>query len=567
MPTVVPATIPGPAHTTFHKGERVSARIRRAVAVCAFGAATLGAAGVALGAGSIVDGEDQAPPILNNSLADGNTVVGQRTVGGTILENLFTANSKGAYIPLLATKIPSGSDVVLKGRKFQVTFNIQPAAKWSDGKPVTADDVIFTWKTYMNKNNQVSSRTGWEEIKSISKKGSKQFTVVFKRPYAPWADIFSISGGYYIYPKHILNGKDFNTVWNNGGFDTGVKYIGSGPYLLQSYRADEEAVLVKNTRYWGKKKPVLDKITLRYLGSTTAPIVQLKSGEINITNPPPNFDLFPQIRAIPNAKLQSRAAASWEQLAINVTAAPMNDPAVRQAFAYAIDRKGVADDILAGQVQRLDSALVPLQFGYKPSFAKYTYQPAKAKAILTAAGWNCSSTPCTKGGQSLRIEVKTTTGNTQRQKNIAYWAAKAKEAGFDLVYTPEPASKLFGGTLTNGDFVVANFAFSGSFDPSLTSILAARQVPTQANGFAGQNYYRYTSADGLLNASDEAVDPTKRKQDLFKLQDKLAKDVPFLPLYARPNSTAHQTRLRGPDVNPTQAEIMWNVNTWTVGAS
>ncbi|MCU0308777.1 MAG: peptide ABC transporter substrate-binding protein [Thermoleophilia bacterium] len=541
------------------------ARIRLATAACVAGVATLGVASTALG--NVTHAQDQAPPILNNALADGNTVVGQRVVGGTIFENLFTANSQGRNVALLATKVPSGSDIRLRGRNFSVRFSIQPAARWSDGRPVTADDVIFTWRTYTNPNNQVSSRTGWEEIRSITKQGAKNFTVNFKRPYAPWQEIFSIGGGSYLFPRHILQGKDFNTVWNNGP-SAGAPFVGSGPYVLASYTADEQAVLRPNTRYWRTPKPRAGTITHNFVGSTTTAVVQLRTGESNLITPPPSFDLFPQIRAIANTRLQSRSAASWEQLAFNVQAAPLNDRAVRQAIAYAIDRKGVTTDLLGGQVSRLDSALVPLQFGYKPSFAKYTYQPERAKQILRQAGWTQGSDGIfSKGGQRLSLTVKTTAGNVARQRNIQYWTVKARAAGVELVYTPEPASKLFGGTLTNGDYQVANFAFSGSFDPSLTSILVGRQIPTQANDFSGQNYYRYAGADALLNASDEAVDTTRRRQLLGQIQDRLANDVPFLPLYARPNTVAHNRSIAGPDVNPTQAEIYWNVNRWVTGRS
>jgi peptide/nickel transport system substrate-binding protein len=543
---------------------------RRAIGLAALGTVALGGfAASALGAGNVIRAEDQAPPILNNLSSDGATVVGARTLIGTIYEHFLTTNAKGEYIPLLATTIPSGKDVRVKGGKMYVTVNIQPKAAWSDGKPVTSQDMVYLNSVFQDKNNQLASRTGWDQIERIQVQGPKKFTMIFKKPYAAWKDVISTSGGYYLLPSHLLKGKDFNTVLNNGG----PLLVGSGPYKLKSYTADEFAELVPNPNYWDKAKtkgPKLSKIRYNYVGNTTTQAVQFKSGEANMIEPPPDFDLINQIAADnPNGTVQAKPGASWEHIAINVSKPPFDDPLVRQALAYALDRKGVTDTLLKGVVKRLDSAqLFPFMTGYyKPVFAKYTYQPNKAKALLQQAGWTIGGDGiATKGGQKLSVPIKTTAGNQARLKNIQFLLTKAKAAGFDLSYAPEPASKLFGGTLTDGDFQLAEFAYLGSADPSITGIFSTKQIPTAANEFSGQNVYRLSDpkADRLMDQADAAINVKQRQKLTRQLQDVLAQDVPAIPLYERPEVAATKKVLLGVQPNPTQTGANWNVAAWFV---
>lgn len=554
---------------------RVSALAVLGAGAVAVGAFAAGSATGAVPANTIVAAEDQAPPLLNNILADGATVVGARIAIGNIFQYLWDGDFKGNYRPSLSASLPSGANVIQKGNKFAVILDIRPEAKWQDGKKVTSDDLIFTWKTIMDKNNQVAGRTGYDQIKSMKKLSATRVRVDFIKPYAPWRDIWCTCGGTFLLPKHVLQGKDFNTVWNNGGFDTATPYVGTGPFKLTSYKADESATLTRVPNYWDKKNSGGNVKTITYnlgLGTTTQ-AAQFSSGEANLIEPPPNFDLVNSIAAAnPNAVVQSANAASWEFVAINTSVAPFNDKNVRQALAYALDRQGVVKSLLGGVVSRLDSqSFFPFQKGYyKPVMSKYTFQPEKAKALLVKAGYTIGSDGiATKGGQKLTVAWKTTSGNQARLKNIQFMATKARAAGFDLQYTPEPASKLFGGTLTDGQFQMAEFAFQGSTDPSVTTLFSTKQIPSDANGGAGQNYFRISdkTLDSLMDKADASVDVPTRQKLSKQIQDKLGDLVPTIPLYQRPNYLAAPKTTKGPKPNPTQSESYILSGTYKVGAS
>src|SRR5262249_34596056 len=155
----------GGSPVVYRAGPRASwpriRMVRRAVplALAVLGplALTLGPAGAAPPqGGTVVTIETMAPANLNELQGGAPDVV-----AGPILQTLLTADSTGRYRPLLATRVPSGRDVVDRGGRFSVTFQIRPTARWSDRVPVRSDDVIFTWRTIMSPRTQVLARSGW----------------------------------------------------------------------------------------------------------------------------------------------------------------------------------------------------------------------------------------------------------------------------------------------------------------------------------------------------------------------------------------------------------------------
>ena len=341
--------------------------------------------------GTLVDAEYQSPPILNVLLADGVSTVGQR-IATNIQQNLLTVNEKGEYVPQLAEAVPSGQDV--REGPLRLTFRLRPEARWSDGEPVTTADVAFTLRTMMDEKNQIASREGWDKIARIepgrtaaggSCAPTTCFTVAFRGDYAPWRDIFSVSAGYFVLPRHVLRGKDFNTVWNDGGI------VGSGPFTLQSYEPRVRAVLARSPSYWGSKDagggPFLDRIVVNFLDSPAGVVNALRQGEAQMGSLTPDPDLIARADAIEGIAVQAVPSVFWEHLLLNVEAGPLTDPAVRRALAYAIDREQVVKVLLDSSFPVLQSVLKPFQLGYEPAFERYAYDPDRARSLLSAAGW------------------------------------------------------------------------------------------------------------------------------------------------------------------------------------
>lgn len=522
--------------------------------------------------GTLVDAEDQVPPILNVMLADGATVTAQRIMSN-IMQNLLTVDDRGAYVPQLAEAVPSGADV--RGDPLRVTFRLRPEARWSDGRPVTGADVAFTWRTMTDPANQVTSSAGWDEITAIrpgrTASGGRCpratcFTVAFAGDYAPWRDVFSVSSGYFVLPRHVLRDEDFNTVWNSGGI------VGSGPFTLEDYQPRVRAVLARDPDWWGAEPagggPFLDRIVFDFLDSPAAAIAALREGEAQMASPPPDPALIARARAVEGVEVQAVPSLFFEQIALNTSAGPLADVRVRRAFAMAIDRAQITEVLLDGTVPVLQSTLRPQQAGYVPAFERYGHDPDGAAGLLEDAGWTRGAEGVfEKDGEPLEIELTVPSEGELRRTTARLIAEQAAAAGIRVVPRPQSSDRLYGSTLGSGGFAAAMFATGGPVDPSLTALLASSEIPAEENAFAGQNVYRWSDpeADSLMRLSDRQVDQAARAASLARLQDLIAEQVPLIPLYQQPNTVAHVAGLSGVRQNPTQAEVFWNSAEWSLG--
>ena len=312
-----------------------------------------------------------------------------------------------------------------------------------------------------------------------------------------------MSAGYFVLPRHVLKGKDFNTVWNTGGI------VGSGPFTLQSYQPRVRAVLARSPGYWDSKAagggPFLDRIVINFLDSPAGAVNALRQGEAQMASLTPDPDLIERADAIEGVAVQAVPSVFWEHLVLNVQAEPLTDPAVREALAYAIDRQQVVTVLLDNSFPVAQSVLRPFQLGYEPAFDGYGYDPERARSLLTAAGWTLGADGIfEKGGTKLEIPIVITAGDELRRTTVRLMADQAAKAGIRLHRPRRTPDRLFGSELGTGDFTAAMYAIGSGLEPTVTSLLASNQIPTEGNGFTGQNVYRWSSpeADRLMRLSD-----------------------------------------------------------------
>jgi peptide/nickel transport system substrate-binding protein len=258
----------------------------------------------------------------------------------------------------------------------------------------------------------------------------------------------------------------------------------------------------------------------------------------------------------------------FEHIVLNTERPPLDDPRVRQALAYAIDRRQIADVLLDGKVPVLQSVVRPIQLGYEPAFARYGHDPDRAAALLEAAGWTRGADGYfAKDGRELTIPLLSDSESALRGTTGRLIADQAKAAGIRIEPRQLPGDRIFSSLLSQGDFTALMVAFGGGVDPSVTGLLASDQIPTEENGFSGQNVYRWrdSEADSLMRLSDQQVDESARAATLGRVQGIVADQVPLIPLYQQPNTVAATSQLHGVRENPTQAEVFWNSGEWSLG--
>jgi len=508
--------------------------------------------------GTLVFGAEQEPPGWNGDLDCCNAFWGAFWTN-VVLQAAYTVMPDFSYKETLI----SGADVVTKP-KFKVTFHILPQAKWNDNVQLTADDFIFTWKTFVNPKWDIVSRNGWDQIASAKKINAKTVSFTYKTPFAGWKDQWSSS----ILPAHALQGSDFNHVWDNGIVNGKThKPIASGPFMWGGYTKGQSVTLVRNPNYWGPHKAYLDKIVGKFITDTNSEIQAIRGGEVGAIYPQPQLALA-DIAKVNTLAVQSRAGTTLEHMDYQLGAkgGPLESaPWVRQAIAYAVDRQATVKQLFASLNPKLPvlNSLVYVSNAqqYQPHFQQYTYNPGKVAQLMQAHG-------CTKGGdgiyscngQRMSYKFTSTAGNKLRELTFEIFQAQAKKAGIELVSAFAPASIVFGPTVFEaGNFDLFMYAWVGTADPQGWGPIY------ECGGSDNHKGYCSTKVTKLLQQSDKELDATKRAALVNQADKFMSLGLPALPLYQKPTYFVYTKKLHNVVDNPTNQGPTWNAVDWWLG--
>jgi peptide/nickel transport system substrate-binding protein len=217
-------------------------------------------------AGSMTFGAEQEPPCLNGFTSGCNNTWTSWTAGIALASPLIVK-------PDFSIKPYMGTAKVTSKKPFTVLVSLNKKAKWSDGKAVSADDLIFTWKTIVDPKFDIAGRSGWDSIARAVKVNARSVKFIYSKPYAPYKVQFATS----VLPAHALEGTDFNTVWDTNYNNKAGQTMASGPFKLQSYTKGQSIVMVRNSSFWGKR-PTLDKITFLFRTNTDTEIQAIRGG-------------------------------------------------------------------------------------------------------------------------------------------------------------------------------------------------------------------------------------------------------------------------------------------------
>ncbi len=293
-------------------------------------------------------------------------------------------------IPELVTELPTvanGGAVVNDDGTFTVSYTIRDEAVWSDGTPVSGDDFQFTLDTILNPDLPVDKST-YDQIVS-TEAGPKSFTYTLAAPTPLFELIFG-----NIIPKHAVEGSDFLTDWND------TMWPSSGPFVFDTWQKGEFLTVVRNDNYWktdpetGQQLPYLDSVTWRFIPETESIITAFRGREVDVIQPPPATETIEALQALEpeGAVVEVLSGPVWEHLNFQFGPNNRNEETAnanlnyRTCVAHLVNKQLIVDEILAGQVEPLDSfveAFTPaLSQG---SWAQYDYNVEGAQAFCDAA--------------------------------------------------------------------------------------------------------------------------------------------------------------------------------------
>ena len=473
--------------------------------------------------GIITDISNVNPIFINDT--------GSQIVGFRVYEGLLNQDVAGNLLPNVAVEVP-------KVDADQVTykFKLRQDVKWSDGQPLTADDVVFTYQLmYDPKYKDVKSRYRSQlEQYLASVTAPDKYTVVFKTstPYAPLLDTFANLP--LILPKHVweklqpaeINSSDMNQ----------VPTVGSGAFLPVKWDKGAQYQMKRNDTYF-RGKANLDSFIYKVVPDAVAVANQLKTGEIDVGIV--DKSQWDSLATAANIDRVVYAAPSFDYYIHNLDpaktpkAAIFGDLQVRKALLTALDRKTIADKVYFGQADPADSSVSKAQWVHTTTKTQYAFDLAKANQMLDAAGWVKGADGIrAKGGVRMEWELRTNSGNKVRETLITVLADQWKQIGANVATKPIQFPQLVTQLSQSREFEMILLGISEGLDPDTTQLWHTKSIGGGAlNGMA----YKNPKVDDLLDQAVKTLDREKRKGLYQQVQEILMEDLPA-PLVTFPKS-------------------------------
>lgn len=506
--------------------------------------------------GHVIEGNFSDIRTLNSMLSS-DTASNQ--VIGLMFDGLLNYKKNGDLVPALASDLPKTSSDGLT-----YTFKLRDNLKFSDGHPLTADDVVFTYQlAYDPKYKDVASpRRGdlSKYIASVTAQDPKTVVIKTTQVFAPFLANHALYG---ILPKHVLGDLDPKAV-NTADFNTGPS-VTNGAFKFVKWEKGQQVTLARNDNYWNGPA-YLDSYVYKVLPDSVAVTNQLKTGEIDIG--PVDPGQFDALKTATNVVTSEFPVPTFTFYAYNLDPAKLGgqlfgDKAVRQALLYALNRQQVVTAIFFGHGSVANSVEPPTSWAYKDKpQVLYSFDKAKAESLLDGAGWAKGADGIrAKGGQKLKFEMITNAGNKQRESMLTVMQQSWKDIGVDatpkLIQFPQLVSQI----VSIRTFDVFLVGFNWGADPDVSPLYHSRNAAP--GGFNGADF-KNDQADTLLDQALNTLDRSKRKDLYSQFQDLMSDQAPSPVILFNTGIYGVNTRVQGTDFGPFNqfAQRPWNAKVW-----
>jgi len=482
----------------------------------------------------------------NQSSADDMTAL--------LFEPFFRFDDRGRPVPSLAVEFPSLANHLISRDGLRITFLLRPGVRWSDGSPVTADDVVFTWHAIMNPANAAVSTWGYDDIRDIVKNGPRRVTLLLKKPLAAAVYLFS-EGSFPPLPAHLL--AHFPSL-NNSAFN--ARPIGDGPFVVREWMHGQDLVLAANPLYWRGAPPVRE-IDIKFSPDANTLVDELKTHDIDVVDGV-SKPLIAQLSGEPGIRLQANLMAGERHMEFNCRNSILADVAVRRAIVRAVDVTRIIRDAYDGYAVRAVTDIPPFSWaanGLRP----VAFDPGSARRLLAADGWQPGPDGTrVKNGKRLELTITSSTGNRPNERAEEMVAEDLAAVGIDLSIKNYAPAVLFArtGPLFTGNYDIEWTISTEGVDPDDVGDWGCESMPPHG---ANTAFYCNRAVDAYLHDAETHYDRRRRRDDYERAWKIMLDDAPGLMIYWNQNVVAVNTDLKNFKPAPVLTDY-WNAWQWRI---
>jgi peptide/nickel transport system substrate-binding protein len=519
-----------------------------------------------------------APVLLNPQIAVG---LKDWNACAIFYESLVALDPAGNMLPVLAREVPSVQNGGVSKDGTVVTWKLKHGVSWHDGKPFTAQDVVFNWEYAADPATGSPWFGVYKNVKQMEALDSHTVKCVFTQPTPYW-----LTTGQII-PRHIFEpykGARSREAPNN------LKPVGTGPYRFVEFKPGDLLKAEINPAYHVANRPFFDTLEVKGGGdAVSAARAVLQTGEYDYAMEVGGVEDDVLLRLEQGGKgrvaiafggrithVQLNQSDPWtevdgERSSVKSVHPFLTDPAVKGALALLVDRAGIQEQIL-GRLGQVAPNFINFPERFRSKNVRWEFNVDKANQLLDAGGWKRGADGVrVKDGKRLKMLFQTVT-NAGMQKMQAVIKQAAAKAGMEMELKSVVASSFYSSDPANPDTYTHFYAdlqlmtyLMGPPDPErLMRVFTSGDVATKENKWQRFNVWRWRNDeyDRLYRAAETEVDPVKRAALFIRMNDLVIQSGIVIPIALRAKAAAMSNRLRGIEHNPYEVDF-WNLPFWS----
>ena len=401
-----------------------------------------------------------------------------------------------------------------------IVFHLRHNFRFSDGTPLTADDVVATYRAVMDPSVASPKRTALAMLRDVDARDASTVVMRLRVPFPPFLD----ATGLGILPRaHAA--------------DRGEVSIGAGPFRVVGSDRGDRTTLAPNEGF-PSGPPRLSPLVFRVVPDAVTRVLELSRGGVQLLEETPEPEVLEWLRARPDLVVRQRAGSSFDYLAMNLRVARLADRRVREAIALAVDSDSLVRFVLGGAARPATGLLSPEHWAFAPQ-RPVRHDPRRARRLLDRAGYRDPDGPGPL--PRFRLVYKTSTQPGRRRLAEAIQAQLA-DVGIALDVRTLEWGTLYADVRT-GNFELCALAWVGIGDPDFF-YLAFHSTMTPPDGY-NRGAYRSRVMDQLTRAGRNSTEAAVRQRVYARVQRRLGHDLPVVPLWWEDRIVIHSRRLTG----------------------